>query len=446
MSHEYLLVNPTLVQAYSDELRPEPTDRRATPYSMDSALQARLEGQIEAGANPSRFVVLNNKTSLHELSPEKYADFRIANELLARSGDSAVSYYLAETALTATHLPIDSILKAPNIFHDNRDSLVRIEEGLGSAASSVQQRISRLALTSYRKDGKLYSKLPGHDSHVPVSGWWIFPKYGDRQLLPDIPSCEMFMTATAQEQAEHADAVVRIVPSSMEDREVAVHRILELISKPIDGYSIVSAPNGDIKRLRTWGRKRPLPETIKDLVKSMKVDSKAGSIAEEISKNAKHIYAADFQKIPGKDKLHSPNRNMNYTEALSALIEKPYISLPIYEKYRPLNEEIDSVRKVIEPMIDSDTESQLHYTHHEGENTNNVAVVTFRLGRVLDIYRNQGNIISTVIMSRITNETLRNLDLLAASKLSGWEQLSELMQHPNVHYLLIEGKKKNGTR
>ena len=309
---EYI-VNPILVQAYSKNvvgIVEAPRVQSAPDSKLWEDMHERIAAQIDTGPKEGRYFIPDEARSITTLSEQNRHDLDVSLALLQRMGNTATAYHLSETALAIPAHHDTYLFSVPNDFGFPHDFLLRTEEGMTDEAARIRTEVSRHALTTYAENGKQYTRLPEIASPIPVAGWWI--AQGDtKKLLEDVPSCEMFMAATTLDQATFAEEVVRIVPYGMEDREVAVHRVLQQVGTPVNARSLIIAPNGDIKRVRKWGEPRPEVPEIRDLYETMRVDGLAAKTANAISKNVRRVHSINNQ---GREGLSPTN---------SAALKKP---------------------------------------------------------------------------------------------------------------------------
>ncbi len=362
MSGEYV-VNPILVQGYHPDIPHVQDNIRLLKDSDDEAINQafiqRVENQRQLGPDPQRYFDLSHPEDLTLLSPHRLAELKIAHSV--STNIDAMPYFLAETALTDLRMYEDLRCKLWG-----KMALLRVEEGLTWRAAEVMHVIKQsLKDVTYPKDGKTYVVLPGIKSPVPIAGWWLDAQEpgedgaSEKQSIPDIPSCETYMSATIYDQSYYGDSLVRIVPWSMEDREVAAMRMLQfsnMLPTFRNASSVIVAQNGDIKKIRTWINSGNNTE-LADILHSHKVDGKVSKLTERYSKDKRQYYAERYRQLPQviRNVYTSPNQPGGSTqERFTRFLTDPYTAFPINEHHKPqdgtsvtiLRETFENIREI----------------------------------------------------------------------------------------------------
>ena len=446
MSAEQYVINPILVQAYDADATIvqdlQPTPAKSTLWNE---MRERIAGQIEAGPSETRYFTPAQPDTINKLSDSRRHDVAIGYELARAMGGNAVPYYLSETALAVPRFGNNYLLSVTDASHPEHNALLRTEEGLTDVAADIAEQVARQALRLQVNDGKTYATLPEHKSAVAVAGWWTFYSDGSKRLLPDIPSCEMFMAATTLDQAHHGDTVVRIVPYGMEDREVATHRILGLLGRSVNAYSIVTAPSGDIKKVRRWGDTQHTTPEIQHLYESMRVDGLAAKTANFLSKQAREKYRRTNRHLSG---IYSPNRQRTLDESLDALYSEPYESLKLYERFKPKDPEdilssLAQLRTALETHSFRAAPALLHMQHIPGKNTNSIVDACFSLATIHDAKGHSVQLTMRAVFSRATDSDVREINSLFSDTPSLETVATWLANNEKLHYLLLEGEKRH---
>lgn len=442
MSERYI-VNPVLVQAYSEKAIPAEADPLKHPSKNTAlwwAIDERVTAQIRTGPNTERYFVPDQPSSVASLSERNQYDLDVGLELMQRMGGCATEYYLAETALSLPQHGDHFLLLTPSLSDSHRNALLRTEEGLCDEAANIQREISRRAINAYREDGKRYLNLPGWGKAVPVAGWWIREPSGSKRLLSDVPSCEVFMAATVLDQAQFGEEVVRVVPYSMEDREVSVHRMLAQIGQPVNAYSIVTAPSGDIKKIRHWGEARPPAPAINDLYATMRVDRLANQVATTVSQETKRRLVEENSHLSSD---YAPNRQRSLEEAYDALCFEDYRSLMRYEQFRPSQHNVGDVFERLQVLADEDSSSALLYMHDKlGKNTNSIVDMMFSVANVVTTSGERATVTARAILTRALASDVEDLEkIFAHDNVPVQRVVDYLAQGGKTYYLLLEGHK-----
>ena len=444
MSAEQHVINPILVQAYdADATVVQDAQAISARSTLWGQMHERITGQIEAGPSEARYFTPARPDTINKLSDSRRHDVVIGYELARALGSNAVPYYLSETALAVPRYGNNYLLSVTDASHSERNTLLRTEEGLTDLATDIAEQVAQRALRLRVNDGKTYAAIPGHKSDVSIAGWWTFYPDGSKRLLPDIPSCEMFMAATTLDQAHHGDTVVRIVPYGMEDREVATHRILRLLGRTVNAYSIITAPSGDIKKIRRWGDIGHTTPEVQHLYESMRVDGLAARTANLLSKQAHDKYKLANQHL---NTTYSPNRQRGLTEALDALCSEPYESLKLYERFNPKKSE-----DILSPLMQLYAHLEEHSSrtapgllsiqHTPGKNTNSIIDSHVSLATMFDTHKRPIQLTMRAIFSRATDNDVRTVNNLFSSTPSLETIVTWLANNEKLHYLLLEGEK-----
>lgn len=452
---ETVVINPILVQAYHPDIPLAPDNARLSDHVFDAtaqeAFEQRLANQSRQGANPGGYVDLSRPDDLTRLAPEHHGAYEIARMMADRT-PGAVPYFLAETALHHDRLYEDL---QPRYLGGT--ALLRVEEGLTWRAFETRRELER-RLATRSEMGKTYVQLPGFDSPVATAGWWRDVSEPDpikraEQSIAEIPSCEVFMSREIEDQAVYADggSVVRIVPSSMEDREATAVRILNFLGTyPAmrSLSSIIVSPGGDIKKIRHWGDEQ-MPSDISELIGPMRTNDQVKRLTSTFSNRARGLYAQTFKGLPADVRRHmtSPNdRRGSIGERLGRFQALPYPMYPIAEMIRPsAGMTAGALYELMEGLGVEDIARTCfpHSKHYVGRGTNNVFHVQLPLYEGTLMNGDKGKITGTFFFSRVENDQqsyLQSLpDIFRFSSHAFGDFLKHLAADGNEpYYTLIE--------
>lgn len=453
---ETIVINPILVQAYHPDIPPAPDNVRLSDHVFDAtaqeAFEQRLANQSRQGANPGGYVDLSRPDVLTTLAPEHHAAYEIAR-MAADATPGSVPYFLAETALHHDRLYEDLW---PRYLGGN--ALLRVEEGLTWRAFETRRELER-RLATRSEMGKTYVQLPGFDSPVATAGWWRDVSEPDpikraEQSITEIPSCEVFMSCEIEDQAEYADggSVVRIVPSSMEDREATAVRILNFLGTYPAMHSLSSIivnPGGDIKKIRHWDD-RQMPSDLSELIGPMRTNDQVKRLTSTFSNKSSNLYADAFKSLPRDVRRHmtSPNdRKGSVSERLGKFQVLPYPMYPIVEMIRPTpGMTAHALRQLMEGLGGVEDIARTcipHSKHYIGRGTNNVFHVRLPLyeGRLMN--GDRGKITGNFFFSRVDDDQQAYLQSLPDIFRFSSHAFGDFLEHLVVdghepYYALVE--------
>lgn len=442
MSPDKYVVNPILVQAFDGGASVVPDTQPACRTDLADEVKQRIDGQIAVGPSESRHFDVSDGSSIGRLSTDRRDDLSVGVSIARGIGNRAARmYFLTETAATVPVYGSNYLLSAKdNLSDGDHDLILRTEEGLAEVAARIADRISSDSPELQLRDGKTYASIPGHASLVPVSGWWTFFPDGSRKLMPNIPSCEMFMAATVLDQSDFGDVVVRVVPYGMEDREVAAHRILGHMNKPVDALSVVVAPSGDIKKIRRWGDISAIPEVINDTYQLMRVDGLASRTSSRLSEGSK------LECSNANSHLESGfpvNKQRSLAEAYSALVDGPYRMIRMYEKFKPSSADISLTLSELSGLLHEGDEARVSLLGQEyvpGKNTNSIVESRFAINRPGDHAIDGIDLELAVVFSRVDEVDAWAIGSASSDRPSLVEFADRLSDIDKAYYLLMTGK------
>lgn len=235
--------------------------------------------------------------------------------------------------------------------------LVRAEETLAPLASEIAEKVNEKVQEGHNDlllDGNtlLRGVNPEEQTSIPLRGYTYRRSSVDlneRQSFPDFPSCEVFMAATVLEQLELADNVVRIVPSSMRDREMSARFLLRLLGHTdLPVLSIISSSSGDVQKKIPWYQKPTgyLAEVSRqaDAMKAHKLSTQLAKyihdkrFSEHRALYEQHNLITDSTNIPPSAVLESDLLTDRTHEVFSRTLR----AAPLYEANKISKEQADT--------------------------------------------------------------------------------------------------------
>jgi hypothetical protein len=407
-----------------------------------------------------------------DLTPDRQSGLDLATDFAKFTAhhDSTVDtiiYGFADVGMLSNHDP-SLIYRGHYMGHT---LLTRAEETLAPLAEKIAQQVEekvRHGHDGLMLDGETLVRegYNSEQSRIPLRGYTyrrssIDPN--ERRHFPDFPSCEVFMAAAVLEQLELADNVVRIIPSSMKDREMSARYLLGLLGHTnLPVLSIASSSSGDVQKKIPWYEKPTgyLGE-FNQFADSMKAHKRSNQLAKAIhdrSFNEHHALYQEYNQISGSTNI--PPSSILESELLTGRVLEVFgrtlRAAPLYEAGKISKEQAeDDVMpdiKLIQQMFTmwhelNDYQNRGHrpyVRHYQGRGSNSVgyikAVIASRpeVDPVTITGSKYIQLVGHFVHENTSEELLRQFHDTSSSSAKFMELLEE---HP-PRYVLLEARRQ----